>query len=75
MLYLGFSTIFPVTDLCIFTPEELVLLFGDPEEDWSVESKSGLALDCHRLPELTGSSCMQRSRMRSQPTTVTASMQ
>jgi hypothetical protein len=34
----GFSTIFPVSDLCIFTPEELVLLFGNPVEDWSIES-------------------------------------
>ncbi len=35
----GFSTIFPVNELNIFTPEELVLLFGDPYEDWSSESQ------------------------------------
>ncbi|KAJ9093566.1 hypothetical protein QFC19_008293 [Naganishia cerealis] len=31
----GFSMIFPVSDLAVFSPSELVLLFGNPEEDWS----------------------------------------
>lgn len=35
----GFSTIFSVQDLRIFPPEELGLLFGNAEEDWSREGK------------------------------------
>ena len=31
----GFSTVFPVRDLRTFTPDELVLLFGNADEDWS----------------------------------------
>jgi hypothetical protein len=34
----GFSRIFPVRELCIFSPDELGLLFGNPDEDWSRES-------------------------------------
>lgn len=33
----GLSMIFPVQDLRIFPPEELGLLFGNAEEDWSRE--------------------------------------
>lgn len=40
----GFSQIFPIADLDIFSPSELVLLFGNPEEDWSRESKSGAVM-------------------------------
>ena len=36
----GFSMIFPVQDLRIFPPEELGLLFGNAEEDWSREGES-----------------------------------
>lgn len=36
----GFSTVFPYRSLKAFTPEELVMLFGRSEEDWSIESKS-----------------------------------
>lgn len=36
----GFSAIFPVRDLTIFSPEELILLFGNADEDWSRESES-----------------------------------
>lgn len=36
----GFSRVFPVMDLQAFTPEELAMLFGNTDEDWSVESKS-----------------------------------
>lgn len=35
----GFSKVFPVTDLQSFSSEELDLLFGNGEEDWSVESE------------------------------------
>ncbi|GHJ87332.1 hypothetical protein NliqN6_3734 [Naganishia liquefaciens] len=31
----GFSIIFPVSDLNVFSAAELALLFGNPEEDWS----------------------------------------
>lgn len=35
----GFSKVFPVADLQAFSADELVMLFGDAEEDWSIESK------------------------------------
>jgi len=36
----GFSQVFPYSALQAFTPEELVMLFGRSEEDWSLESAS-----------------------------------
>ena len=35
----GFSEVFPYSALKAFTPNELVMLFGRVEEDWSIESK------------------------------------
>lgn len=35
----GFSQVFPYSALRAFTPEELVMLFGQVDEDWSIESK------------------------------------
>ena len=35
----GFSQVFPYGALRAFTPQELVMLFGRVEEDWSLESK------------------------------------
>ena len=35
----GFSLIYPIKDMRIFSPEELVLLFGNADEDWSPESE------------------------------------
>lgn len=35
----GFSQVFPYSSLRTFTPNELVILFGQAEEDWSIESK------------------------------------
>lgn len=35
----GFSQVFPYSALRAFTPDELVMLFGRVEEDWSLESK------------------------------------
>jgi E3 ubiquitin-protein ligase TRIP12 len=35
----GFSLIYPIRDMRIFSPEELVLLFGNADEDWSSESE------------------------------------
>lgn len=40
----GFSKVFPVTDLLAFSPEELGLVFGSGEEDWTVESESDKVL-------------------------------
>ena len=34
----GFSSVFPYEALCAFTADELVMLFGKSEEDWSYES-------------------------------------
>jgi len=36
----GFSTIMPIDDLRIFSPEEIGLLIGNADEDWSKESTS-----------------------------------
>ncbi|KIO30590.1 hypothetical protein M407DRAFT_14294 [Tulasnella calospora MUT 4182] len=34
----GFSKVFPVTDLQSFSAEELSMMFGNAEEDWSIET-------------------------------------
>lgn len=34
----GFSKVFPIADLQAFTADELVMLFGNSDEDWSIES-------------------------------------
>lgn len=34
----GFTQVFPYSALSAFTPDELVMLFGRVEEDWSIES-------------------------------------
>lgn len=36
----GFSKVFLVTDMHMFTVEELAMLFGNAEEDWSADSTS-----------------------------------
>ena len=36
----GFSKVFPITDLRAFSADELVMLFGNSDEDWSTESLS-----------------------------------
>lgn len=35
----GFSKVFPISDLRTFTVDELVMLFGNSDEDWGVESE------------------------------------
>ena len=35
----GFSKVFPVSDLQSFSVDELVMLFGNADEDWSTESE------------------------------------
>jgi E3 ubiquitin-protein ligase TRIP12 len=34
----GFSKVFPIKDLATFTVDELVMLFGNSDEDWGEES-------------------------------------
>ncbi|KAF8074929.1 hypothetical protein FPV67DRAFT_1559549 [Lyophyllum atratum] len=34
----GFSKVFPITDLQAFSADELVMLFGNSDEDWSAET-------------------------------------
>ena len=36
----GFSQVFPYSALRAFTPNELVMLFGRVDEDWTIESKT-----------------------------------
>ena len=45
----GFSQVFPASALQAFTPDELVMLFGRNEEDWSLESKLFRPAFCVRL--------------------------
>jgi E3 ubiquitin-protein ligase TRIP12 len=45
----GFSKVFPISDLRTFTVDELVMLFGNSEEDWGVESQSLLHMLIIRL--------------------------
>jgi E3 ubiquitin-protein ligase TRIP12 len=42
----GFTEVFPYSALKAFTPDELVMLFGRTDEDWSLESKFRLSLHC-----------------------------
>ncbi|KAF9245359.1 hypothetical protein BU15DRAFT_85677 [Melanogaster broomeanus] len=34
----GFSKVFPITDLQAFSADELVMLFGNSDEDWNIET-------------------------------------
>jgi E3 ubiquitin-protein ligase TRIP12 len=36
----GFSKVFPIFDLQAFSADELVMLFGNSDEDWGAESMS-----------------------------------
>ena len=36
----GFSSVFPYEALCAFTADELVMLYGKSDEDWSYDSIS-----------------------------------
>jgi len=38
----GFSKVFPITDLQAFALDELVVLFGNAEEDWSIDSERSI---------------------------------
>lgn len=52
----GFSQVFPYSALRTFTPNELVMLFGQVEEDWSIESRC--CCQCVSSPQLTGVALM-----------------
>lgn len=43
----GFSKVFPINALIIFSPQELVELFGNAEEDWSYETLSSAIVANH----------------------------
>lgn len=45
----GFTQVFPYSALSAFTPDELVMLFGRIEEDWSLESKLIIMLSSYFL--------------------------
>jgi E3 ubiquitin-protein ligase TRIP12 len=50
----GFNKVFPILDLQAFTIEELVMLFGNSDEDWSAESASPHSIvHRHRLTLLS----------------------
>lgn len=40
----GFSKVFPVTDLQSFSSDELAMMFGNADEDWSSESEQASPL-------------------------------
>lgn len=61
----GFSQVFPYSALRAFTPDELVMLFGRSEEDWSIESE--LSLSCCGLMHIANTS--QPSWILSKPIT------
>lgn len=48
----GFSKVFPIKDLATFTVDELVMLFGNSDEDWSEESQWRCSLSVSR-PNVT----------------------
>ncbi|CCG20708.1 Ufd4 protein [Candida orthopsilosis Co 90-125] len=43
----GFSKVFPISSLMIFSPQELVELFGNCEEDWSFDALSSAIVANH----------------------------
>ena len=45
----GFTQVFPYSALSAFTPEELFMLFGRIEEDWSLESQFSLFVLCQKV--------------------------
>lgn len=45
----GFSKVFPILDLRAFSSDELVMLFGNADEDWSSESESTTSPSCALL--------------------------
>lgn len=64
----GFSMIFSVDDMKIFSPDELGLLFGNADEDWSKESKWRFScLDVSLTLTMNSSGTSYQSRSRLQP--------
>lgn len=58
----GFSHVFPYSALKAFTPNELVMLFGRVEEDWSIESKLRHHVMIFRLLNPSSQHFLTRSR-------------
>ena len=54
----GFTQVFPYSALSAFTPDELVMLFGRIEEDWSLESK---LYNTHTAPLIDRSNSLSSS--------------
>jgi E3 ubiquitin-protein ligase TRIP12 len=40
----GFSKVFPVSDLQAFTSDELVMLFGNTDENWLIQSEQNFLI-------------------------------
>lgn len=51
----GFSKVFPITDLQAFTADELTMLFGNGDEDWSMESMYPLRPESSRCSSISHS--------------------
>ena len=69
----GFSKVFPISDLQAFTCDELAMLFGNADEDWSTESESQphrrvVNADCYHFcsseRDVEGGSRLQRRKPR-----------
>jgi E3 ubiquitin-protein ligase TRIP12 len=54
----GFSSVFPYEALCAFTADELGMLFGKSDEDWSYDSNDPIHSDSNSSP---GGLCKGRS--------------
>lgn len=67
----GFSQVFPFSALRAFTPNELVMLFGQAEEDWSIETlmdsikaDHGFNMDSKSVRNLLHTMCELDSQQR-----------
>lgn len=67
----GFSQVFPFSALRAFTPNELVMLFGQAEEDWSIETlmdsikaDHGFNMDSKSVRNLLQTMCELDSQQR-----------
>lgn len=55
----GFSEVFPYSALKAFTPDELVMLFGRTDEDWSLESR--FQIPCEKYDHANDDSALMDS--------------
>ena len=61
----GFSQVFPYAAIHAFTPDELVMLYGRVDEDWTLESKS--AISSQGLANVHSAHRLDQGRPRLQP--------